>query len=55
MTHLNDERIKKGNIIKVLFIHNEYPCLWKVWEHIDGIDVVASVSKIDAVSPSNAR
>lgn len=39
MTHLNDERIKKGNIIKVIFIHNEYPCLWKVWEHIDGIDI----------------
>ena len=39
MTDLNDERIKNGNIIKVIFIHNKFPCLWKVWEHINGIDI----------------
>jgi hypothetical protein len=39
MVDLNDERIKNGNILKVVFIHPEYPCLWKVWEHIDGIDI----------------
>ena len=39
MVDLNDERIKNGNIIKVMFIHPEYSCLWKVWEHIDGIDI----------------
>jgi hypothetical protein len=38
MVDFNDERIK-NNKIKVMFIHPEYPCLWKVWEHIDGIDV----------------
>ncbi len=39
MIDFNDERIKNGNKIKVMFIHPEYPCLWKVWEHIDGIDI----------------
>jgi hypothetical protein len=39
MIDLNDERIKNGHILKVVLIHPEYPCLWKVWEHIDGIDI----------------
>lgn len=39
MIDFNDERIKNGNKLKVIFIHPEYPCLWKVWEHIDGIDI----------------
>jgi hypothetical protein len=38
MVDFNDERVK-NNKLKVMFIHPEYPCLWKVWEHIDGIDV----------------
>ena len=38
MVDMNDERIK-GNVLKVMFIHPEYPCLWKVWEHIEGIDI----------------
>jgi len=44
MVDLNDERIK-NNMLKVLFIHPVYPCLWKVWEHIDGIDVDEDGSK----------
>ena len=37
--NLNDEKNKNGNKLRAIFIHLEYPCLWKVWENINGIDI----------------
>lgn len=41
---LNDERIK-NNKIKVMLVNTTYPCIIKVWNHIDGIDVEKNGTK----------